>query len=63
MPVGITIVSQGKIVAESLADYLNRHPELETKITKNNAMRNDIACPKIEMTNKYPFDPKINSTT
>ncbi len=36
MPVGITIVSQGKIVAESLADYLNRHPELETKITKNN---------------------------
>lgn len=31
----IEIVSQGSLVAESLADYLNRHPEIEEKCTKN----------------------------
>lgn len=31
----IEIVSQGSLVAESLADYLNRHPEIEDKCTKN----------------------------
>lgn len=34
-PVDITILSQGEIVADSLADYLVRHPEIETKLTKN----------------------------
>ena len=28
-----TIISQGEIVAESLADYLNRHPEIANKLT------------------------------
>lgn len=32
-PVDVKIISQGKIVAESLADYLNRHPEIEEKLT------------------------------
>lgn len=36
MPVGITVVSQGKIVADSLADYLKRHPEIESKISQKN---------------------------
>lgn len=36
MPVSVTVVSQGKIVADSLADYLQRHPEIETKISKKN---------------------------
>ncbi len=31
----VKIVSQGEIVAESLADYLNRHPEMEQKLGKN----------------------------
>ncbi len=31
---GIQIVSQGEIVADSLADYLNRHPEIEQKLGK-----------------------------
>jgi glutamate racemase len=35
-PVDITILTQGEIVANSLADYLNRHPEMETRLTKNN---------------------------
>jgi glutamate racemase len=32
---GIRIVNQGDIVAESLADYLQRHPEIEQKLEKN----------------------------
>jgi glutamate racemase len=31
----ITLLSQGEIVAKSLADYLNRHPEIEQKLTQN----------------------------
>lgn len=34
-PKEITIVSQGEYVAESLRDYLKRHPEMEAKCTKN----------------------------
>ena len=35
LPKGIAVVSQGDIVAQSLADYLTRHPEMEVKCTKN----------------------------
>ena len=35
-PKNITILSQGEIVANSLVDYLARHPEIELKCTKNN---------------------------
>lgn len=31
----VTIISQGEIVANSLQDYLLRHPEIETKCTRN----------------------------
>lgn len=34
-PPGITILSQGEIVAESLEDYLERHPEIEAVCSKN----------------------------
>lgn len=34
LPKNIKLVSQGEIVAESLRDYLHRHPEIETKILK-----------------------------
>lgn len=33
-PEGITILSQGKIVAHSLKDYLQRHPEIESRCSK-----------------------------
>jgi glutamate racemase len=33
-PVGTNILSQGAIVANSLVDYLQRHPEIETAITQ-----------------------------
>ncbi len=35
VPDGVTILSQGSIVANSLADYLHRHPELEMQCSKN----------------------------
>ncbi len=35
VPQNIRILSQGEIVAESLATYLDRHPEIETRCTKN----------------------------
>lgn len=34
LPAGIQLLSQGKIVAESLADYLHRHPEIEKRLTR-----------------------------
>lgn len=34
MPAGVSIVAQGGIVAESLADYLKRHPEIEQRCSK-----------------------------
>ena len=35
VPQNIRILSQGEIVAESLATYLDRHPEIDTRCTKN----------------------------
>ncbi len=35
LPVGVKLVSQGEIVADSLADYLLRHPEIEVLCSKN----------------------------
>lgn len=34
VPPRVTILTQGKIVAESLADYLNRHPEIEKQCAR-----------------------------
>lgn len=37
LPAGIQLISQGKIVATSLADYLQRHPEIANRlVTKGN---------------------------
>jgi glutamate racemase len=35
LPSNINIISQGDIVGQSLKDYLNRHPEIEAKCSKN----------------------------
>lgn len=34
-PANVTILSQGRIVADSLTDYLYRHPEIETQCSKH----------------------------
>lgn len=38
VPENVKIISQGDIVADSLADYLKRHTEIETKISKNGSI-------------------------
>ena len=35
LPPGSRLISQGEIVAASLADYLQRHPEMETRCSRN----------------------------
>lgn len=35
LPEGSRLVSQGEIVANSLADYLQRHPEIESRCSRN----------------------------
>lgn len=37
LPDGVRALAQGDIVAESLADYLHRHPEMECRLTRNDA--------------------------
>jgi glutamate racemase len=34
LPIGVKLLSQGEIVAESMADYLQRHPEIESLCSK-----------------------------
>jgi glutamate racemase len=34
LPVGVKLISQGEIVATSLANYLSRHPEIESRCSK-----------------------------
>src|SRR3984957_12209239 len=35
LPAGSQLISQGEIVADSLADYLQRHPEIEDRISRS----------------------------
>lgn len=35
LPEGINVIGQGDIVAKSLVSYLNRHPEIEQKLSRN----------------------------
>jgi len=39
LPESISLVSQGMLVAESLEDYLQRHPEIESLCSKNATCR------------------------
>jgi glutamate racemase len=39
LPEGIRLVSQGQLVAESLEDYLYRHPEMASKCSENGTCR------------------------
>jgi glutamate racemase len=39
LPTGIEVVSQGDIVAKSLVDYLHRHPEMESILSKNGTQK------------------------
>lgn len=39
LPANVKLLSQGEIVANSLADYLHRHPEIEEKCSKGGGRR------------------------
>ena len=39
IPEKVRVLCQGEIVALSLADYLNRHPEIEGKLSKNSSVK------------------------
>ncbi|MDR0333836.1 MAG: glutamate racemase [Dysgonamonadaceae bacterium] len=39
LPESINVISQGKYVAESLKNYLHRHPEMDKKCTKNGTVK------------------------
>ncbi|MEO7310196.1 MAG: glutamate racemase [Chitinophagaceae bacterium] len=39
LPLGTALLSQGEIIADSLADYLQRHPEMETRLSRQEAMK------------------------
>jgi glutamate racemase len=39
LPTNIQVVSQGDIVAKSLVDYLQRHPEMENKLSESGTQR------------------------
>ncbi|OLY94074.1 glutamate racemase [Cnuella takakiae] len=39
LPKHVKVVSQGEIVAASLDDYLNRHPEIQTQLTQGGRCR------------------------
>lgn len=39
IPPHIQVIAQGEIVAESLADYLMRHPEMESRCAKNGTIQ------------------------
>lgn len=39
LPSGITVFAQGEYVAESLKDYLNRHPEMDGRLTHQGKCR------------------------
>jgi len=39
LPQGIAVFSQGRRVAESLKDYLFRHPEIDSRLTKGHSVR------------------------
>ena len=39
VPEGVRIVPQGEYVANSLADYLTRHPEMERRCSKGGTCR------------------------
>lgn len=39
VPEGVNVVCQGEVVAESLADYLHRHPEMESRLDRGGTCR------------------------
>ena len=54
VPENVKVVAQGPIIAEKLEDYLNRHPEIEQKCSKNGKVH------FLTTENKIDFDTKAS---
>jgi glutamate racemase len=39
LPKEIKLVNQGQVIAASLSDYLHRHPEIESRLTRNSSVK------------------------
>ena len=62
-PSGVSILSQGEIVAASLSDYLRRHPEMDSQLGKN-GVRKFQTTDSPELFDRFAslfFDEKIRS--
>lgn len=55
VPQNISIITQGKIVAKSLKDYLHRHPEMDIRCSKNSVYKFYTT----EMTNVFSQRAKV----
>lgn len=53
VPAGVRLLTQGEIVADSLADYLRRHPEMERRIARTDTV--DVSYLTTEIPER--FDP------
>ena len=62
-PIGTNIISQGEIVANSLADYLRRHPEMEERISKGSSKHFFTTDSTEDFDNKatFFFGEEVNS--
>ena len=54
VPENVKVIAQGPIIAEKLEDYLNRHPEIEQKCSKNGEVH------FLTTENKIDFDSKAS---
>ncbi len=62
LPPGVKLVSQGKIIAKKLKDYLKRHPEIDNSLAKNKKRNfyTTVEPKKVEKFSKIFFGKKIN---
>lgn len=56
LPENIKLISQGDIVAESLHDYLRRHPEMESRLEKGNEANPENNVEYLTTENPERFD-------
>jgi len=65
VPDGVAVISQGKIVAKSLSDYLLRHPIMDSKCTKNGTVHFLTTENHVEFDKNasHYLDDSIHSTT
>jgi glutamate racemase len=63
LPSNIKVISQGKIVADSLAEYLDRHAELKEKCSKNSELQfyTTDSTTDFDQHSQIFFGAKVNS--